>query len=381
MRWTGGFYYFDWAVNGDYFLDIPGAIFFNVDSNVDTESWALFGQVEYDITPNWTAIVGLRYTEETKELAYQNFETAGLFSRLTGLGILPITPTRPTPDAAFVFNTSNVGDIAKHDKTNVTGQIELDWRPNDDWLVYAKFSRGAKSAGFNATFVDETGFLRPPDRLIPFSEETLHAYELGFKAEMFNGTTRLNASGFYYDFTDYQTLRFELLNTIIFNTDAEMYGAEIELFTSPWERWDFMLNAAVLDSTAKDVPGAATGIRRDRTTVASPDLTLSGMARYEFATPFGLQGTMAAVASFNYQDDTFYDIQNYEISKADSFIVGNARLQWTSPGDHLTLATFVNNIADEEYVTYTFDFTGNFGLNQLAIGKPRWWGGTIALRY
>ena len=342
----------------------------------------MFGQIEYDITPSLTAIVGLRYTWEEKELAYQNFETNGLFAFLTGIGVLPpVTTTRPTPGAAFVFSKDNVGRTAKHDKSNVTGQIELDWRPNDDWLLYAKFSRGAKSAGFNATFVDETGFLRPPDQLIPFSEETLHAYEIGFKAELFGGTTRFNASGFYYDFTDYQTLRFELLNTIIFNTDAEMWGAEFELLTSPWEGWDFLFGVSLLDATAFDVPGAATGIRRDRTTVASPDVTLNGMARYEFPAPFGHEGTMAIIGSFNYQDDTFYDIQNYAISKADSYIVGNARLQWTSPGEHWTVATFVDNIADEEYVTYTFDFTGNFGLNQLAIGKPRWWGGSIGFRF
>ena len=59
----------------------------------------------------------------------------------------------------MLFNTSTVGDLAKHDKNNVTALAELDWKPNDDLLLYAKYSRGVKSAGFNGTFLDVTDII------------------------------------------------------------------------------------------------------------------------------------------------------------------------------------------------------------------------------
>jgi iron complex outermembrane receptor protein len=377
LRWTAGFYYFDWDVNGNYHLVIPNAFFFDVDATQDTESWAVFGQVEYDITPQFTGIVGVRYTEEEKELDYLMVDDAGTIAFLDMLGLTAFsgTPIRPTPDTAILFNTDSVGDFAIHDKSNISAVIELDWRPNDDWLIYGKFSRGVKSAGFNATFMDASlVFFSNVPETIPFGEETLHSWELGFKAKLFDGRARLNAAGFYYDYMDYQTFRFELLNSVIFNTDAEIYGGEIELTLNPWQGWDFLFGVSLLDATAKDVPTTATLVEVDRDPVAAPDLTLNGMARYEWP---ALGGTMAAVANFHYQDETFYDIQNYDISRADDYIVGNARLQWTSMDDRWQAAFFIENLADEEYVTYTFDFTGPGGFNQLHFGKPRWIGGSL----
>jgi hypothetical protein len=36
-------------------------------------------------------------------------------------------------------------------------------------------------------------------------------------------------------------------------------------------------------------------------------------------------------------------------------------------------------VTDEEYLAYTFDFTGTFGFNQQAYGSPRWAG--VSFRY
>ena len=294
-----------------------------------------------------------------------------------GVGVLPNYPSaiRPTPDQMMLFNTSSVGDLAEHDKNNVTALAELDWKPNDDLLIYAKYSRGVKSAGFNGTFIDASanfGLDAPED--VPFDDETLTSYEAGFKATILGGAARLNAAAFYYDYEDFQTFRFVTLNAIIFNSDAEVYGGEIELQASPAEGWDFIIGASFLDATAKDIQATDTRTPIDRTMVSAPDFTANGMARYEWP---AWNGNMAVIASFYYQDETYYDIQNYDISLGDDYIVGNLRLKWTSANEAMTVSAFVNNIADEEYLTYTFDFTGPGGFNQLHYGKPRWFGGSV----
>ena len=172
----------------------------------------------------------------------------------------------------------------------------------------------------------------------------------------------------------FKPLQFIGLSTLIFNSDAEVYGGEVELQASPGKGWDFILGASYLNATAKDINAPATGTPVDRTMVAAPDITVNGMARYEWPM---WNGAMAMIASFYYQDKTYYDIQNFDISLADDYIVGNLRLKWTSASDSLTVSAFVNNIADKEHVTYTFDFVGTAGFNQLHYGKPRWFGGSV----
>jgi len=385
-RWVTGFYYYNQKVDGHYTLDLSnlGFVYFNANFNQDTESWALFGQSEYDLTPNWTFIAGLRYTEETKNIDYRNVDTTGLYEAAT-LGLIPpaafgltvpppITPERPTPDSAFVFNRQSVGDLAVQDHNNISGKVELDWKPSDDLLVYASFSRGKKSAGFNTGFMDETYiFASNTVNTIPFGQETLDAYEIGFKSTVMDDKVRLNGAAFYYDYKHFQTFRFELLNAIIFNTNARVYGGELELQASPWEGWDFMLGLSLLDAIAKDIPAAASGVPHNRNMVAAPDVTFNGLARYEWPI-FG--GTGAIQFKFHYQDKTYYDVQNYDNAKENGYVIGDIRAQWTSPDEHWQVAAFANNVWDEEYITYTFDFA-IFGFNQVAYGKPRWVGGNV----
>jgi iron complex outermembrane receptor protein len=282
----------------------------------------------------------------------------------------------------LVFNRQTAGDLAEHDNSNITGKIELDFRPNDGWLIYGSYSRGVKSAAFNSGFLDESGiFAANTAETIPFGEEKINAYELGFKGILFEGLARLNAAAYYYDYRDFQTLRFELLNQFLFNTDAEVYGGEVELQLTPADGWDLAFGLALIDATAKDVTAPnfpTTGLLRDRTMVAAPDVTFNGLVRYEWP---ALGGLMAALAKFLYQGETFYDIQNYTNARENGYVVGDFRLQWTSGDNHWQVALFVNNVADEEYLTYTFDFAGALGFNQLGYGKPRWYGGSLMYRW
>lgn len=382
LRWTGGLYYFNNRVHGKYFLDtsVIGFVQLDADYVQDTESWALFGQVEFDLADQWTLIAGLRYTDEQKEMDYEAIDQAGIIAFCSTVdpapcgapSLTPISPWRPTPDHAILFNTTSVGDLAKHDTSYVTGKIELDWKPKDDLLVYGSYSRGEKSPGFNSGFLDTTFVfgINPLDT-IPFGEEKLNAFEVGVKSTVLGGTTRLNAAGFYYDYQDFQTFQFLLLNQVIFNTDAEVFGGELEIQSSPAEGWDLAFGMSFLDATAKDIPTLSGDALRERDMVAAPKFSLNALVRYEWPA-FG--GMMAVQGWGNYQDEIWYDIQNHPISKEDGYGVVNARVSYTSEDNRFQVYAFVDNIFEEKYKTYTFDFAGVFGFNQVAYGKPRWWG-------
>ncbi|WP_354694308.1 TonB-dependent receptor [Elongatibacter sediminis] len=359
MHWLAGFYYYDQETDGGFQIDASGIGFIIGDANYkqETSSWSLFGQIEYDLSDRWSVIGGLRYTDEERELDYLSQELNGL---------LP-------PDANVMFDYD---EKISHD--NVTGKLELDFRPTDSTLIYGSVSLGTKSAGFNTGLLDETGLFGLTVRGdVPYGEEELTSYEVGFKTDLFGGTSRLNASAFYYDYSDYQAFAFVNLNQVIFNTDATVTGMELEFVTNPIEGLDILLGASLLDAEAEDIPlNDASGITRDRTMTLAPDFSLNGVVRYEWGVS---AGRVAAQVDFNYQDETFFDIQNHPISREDGYDVWNARLTYYSQDDTWSVSAFVNNLFEEEYRVYSFDVTNLFGFNQVAYGRPRWAG--VSFRY
>jgi iron complex outermembrane receptor protein len=117
-------------------------------------------------------------------------------------------------------------------------------------------------------------------------------------------------------------------------------------------------------------------VLRDRDMVAAPDLAASASVRYEWP---ALGGRFSVGVSGSHQDDIYYDIQNVTVSHEDGYTVGNARVSYANDTSPWEIAAFVNNFTDEEYLVYTFDFTGTFGFNQQAYGRPRWAG--VSFRY
>ncbi|HMO67912.1 MAG TPA: TonB-dependent receptor, partial [Novosphingobium sp.] len=66
----------------------------------------------------------------------------------------------------------------------------LNWKPNDDTLVYGKFSTSFVSGGSVAG--------------ITFKPETATSYELGLKTDLFDRRLRANVALFHVDYKDFQ---------------------------------------------------------------------------------------------------------------------------------------------------------------------------------
>lgn len=385
VRWLGGVYYFDNEVTGAYNLNTDLIPFVRMDADYvqDTESWDLFGQAEWDFAEDWTVIVGLRWTDEEKELDFENVDDSGITAVCStdpdppsqgcfNPAPTPLSPWRPTPEHMILFNEATVGDLAVQDESYLTGRVQLNWQVADDVLLYGSFSRGKKSAGFNNGFLDTTQvFGNNPIGSIPFDSETLYAYELGVKSTVLSDTTRLNASVFYYDYEDFQTFQWLILNQVIFNTDAEVWGGELEIDSRPMDGLTLQAGVGLLDAKAKDIPTITGDAVRERDMVSAPDVSVSALVRYEWPA-FG--GTLAVQGWGNYQSDTWFDIQNHPVSKENGYAIANFRASYAPEGDAWEVYAFVHNAFDEEYKSYTFDFSGLFGFNQQAFGPPRWWG-------
>ncbi len=379
-RWVIGLFYLN--IDGDYSIggeidalelgSFPGGGLSNPFST-ETDSYAIFAQLEHDLTENFTLIGGLRYTREEKEHEFRsNFVAfpAGW------------TPGDPHPSGAdilaplFDFSVASLGSLAELDKDLWSAKLELDWRLAEDWLIYSSWNRGVKAGGFNSP-LDPTGLLFPDgsqnNEAMRFDDETLDAFEVGFKSLLGNGKVRLNGAAFYYDYKDYQAFKFIGLTQTVFNADAKIYGLELELAANPMEGLDLLFGIGLLDTEVKDLDFGFGLVDRD--TAISPSLNMSGLARY--AWPAG-NGSLAIQADFRYLGDHNFNLVAPPVLQEDSYTVANARVSYIGSDEKWDISAFVDNFTDEKYRVQGFDVTSpppvGFGMVQEYYGKPRWWG-------
>ncbi len=143
----------------------------------NSESKAVFANVDYKFTDQWTASAGVRYTEDDKEISLRPLVSCG--ATPTGCDALAFIP-----DARSWSNTSP--------------RFVLRYMPSDDLNFYASFSKGYRAGNYNAR-VGTAQALRTPA-----NPETNESIELGFKGEFLDRRLRTNLAIFNADYTDIQ---------------------------------------------------------------------------------------------------------------------------------------------------------------------------------
>ena len=328
---------------------------------IDTQSWSLFAQVDYAINEQWSAIFGARWIEEDKDFTWQS----NLVRFIPGQKFRNGNPNVIEQLTAFATSTSDGLWSAK---------AELDWQPNDDLLLYASWNRGTKAGGFNAPAFPLGGDLA---EIIPYEPEELDAFEVGFKWSFADGRARLNAAGYYYDYSDYQAFDVVGLDALTTNREAEMFGFEAELLASPIDGLDILFGVAYNDAELKLE-------ERKTPPVQSPKWNVSGLVRYEWPM---FNGNVAIQGDANYRSKHFFSLDGDEPVTRDGYTVANARLGWTSGDEKWDVAIAVNNLFDKHYTVQQFDLSGDlfaggiFSMIEEYYGRPRWVRGSINYRF
>lgn len=395
-RWVAGLYYLDidgtFANGGEVrgFVDqlagagagtgpeTGGPVTIWTPFDTTTETYSVFAQLEYDLNEQWTVIGGLRWANEEKSIDYsQNYVEIANGSNPSAANIV-----NPDPlgfgGPLFVFNDETF-DFASLDDDYLTAKAEVDYSPSKGTLFYLSYNRGIKSGGYNAP-LDITDFLdgNPetggPEEM-QFGKETLHAYEFGVKHQL-NSTTRVNGAVYYYDYDDYQAFRLEGLTTFVFNTDASVSGAELEITSNPIDNLDLLLGVSYVDNNVEDAYQLPNGDLVDRRAVVTPEWNINGLARYGWQLA---DGELAAQIDFVYMSDHYFQLKNSPVGEQSGYTLFNARVSYTSDDGKWEFAGFVDNLLDKEYRVMAFDLAGGpeaggFGMVENYYGKPRWWG-------
>lgn len=379
-RWVAGFYYLNIDNTSDNGLkahtgsiaQFPagGGVFLPIDvaaiADLETNSYSIFGQIDYDLSDTLTFTAGLRIMEEKKDVDIQ----IGILPSYSLNTINVINPS--TPGTVGGWYVGPITFSEDDSETLWTGKIQLDWRPTDDTLIYGGINRGVKAGSYNSPLLGAYTLAGGNNSVLPYDEEVLLSYEVGFKTSL-NETTRLNGSAYYYDYSDYQAFLFAGVGGVVINADAETYGLELELITSPIEGMDILLSAAYVDATVEDVPlnGTSEFAPRDVSPTFAPEFQATALVRYEWAVG---DSSMSVQLDSNYSDEFYYNLRNFDSDKFDSYVITNFRLGWSNPDDTIKLAFEARNITDERAGQIGYGLATLCGCNEESWQPPRYYG-------
>ncbi|EED36152.1 TonB-dependent receptor [Luminiphilus syltensis NOR5-1B] len=371
-RWVAGLYYLNIDSESDNglkgpqnsFADVFGGSPIDVGTvaNLETDSYSIFGQYEYDFSDKLTVIAGLRAMQEEKDF--------GLV-----LGVAPSDGSRVVNSSPCFsgqldacFPGTGVSYEDDFSENFWAGKLQLTYDVSDDLMLYAGVNRGVKAGSYNAPLLGAY-FGSGGDAGLPYDEEVLTSYEGGFKATLGGGTTRINATAFYYDYKDYQAFLFVGVGGVVTNQDADNYGVELEIQTTPVDGLDLIISGAYFDATVKDVSlrNGSPLPPSDVDPTYAPELQATALARYSFDA-FG--GLMAIQGDISYSDEYYYNLRNFDADKFDSYVVANAQLSYAVDDWLATLA--VRNLTDERVGIQGFDLATLCGCNEVAYKAPRY---------
>ncbi|HEY6868510.1 MAG TPA: TonB-dependent receptor [Novosphingobium sp.] len=399
---VGGFYFKEKIDNeSGFFLQFlnpppipPFAAFGNNGSylsyfgrRLSSESKSVFGQFEVPLGDKLTAVGGLRYTSDSRKGNYAN---GGAFSLGPNINYWGAGPARKNiwgagnPTGATFVNLTSSED-------KVTWLVGLNYKPDNDTLLYAKVSTGYKAGGF-----DSVGLYRP---------ESNTAYEAGLKKSFGPGSrSYFNLSGFYYNYKDLQNAI--LLDTSVggqvFNAGkATVWGVEAEgvfrlsdndtfsaSFTYLHSRYDDFLgtyNVFTVASSTTPTNGDVTSLPiptnfAGNTTPYTPKYTIT--MGYDHVFDLGTAGTIKASAFSTFKSSYFTDFYNYRDLQQKALTSTDLSLEYKPENKLFYVQGFVRNIENTRALTYGgYIAAGPDDILNWGYGTPRTYGVRVGVDF
>jgi iron complex outermembrane receptor protein len=328
FRWLIGAYYLhtDRDLRNRAFVDLNGdpnqvdnaaLVFADQNGSQRNKAYAVFGQADYDILPNLTITGGLRYDDDHRR--QQDLSTLAVRS-------------------------------ASFDK--IQPKATLTWKVTPNQLVYATFSTGFRSGGFNG-----------PTAIAPlFKAESLRNYELGFKAQFLGRLLTINGALFQSDVDNYQYFFVDAATAsqIISNIDrVRIRGGELELIAIPLKGLEASVGIGVTDTnirrsafladignhTPRTVPFSSTASIQYRGGVSE---SVTGLIRVEWQ-HFGRK---------------YWDADNVSVQNPYNLVNVRAGLEWK----RISVTAFVKNLTGDRY--YSEYFRPKYTGLDVAFGYP-----------
>lgn len=359
LVWNTGLYWFREDVErpalSDFFLRNE---FSERVRKTDNESYAIYGQATYDISPEWSVTAGIRYTYEERE--FGNSETDIISGIVT--------------DAVKV----------DADFEAVTPMLNLAWRPTADLMLYTTWAQGYKSGGFNSrTNIDE------PETLKPFDEETVDTYELGLKSTWLDRRLTLNVAAYYSDYKDMQRaiVRVDSAGhpvSLFQNAgNAVIQGVEVDFNLVISQYWRLSGGYGYTDARYKEFDSADTLTGEpidlsDLDFANTPRNTANLSSEWMLPIRSELLDEVSFRIDYSHADSTYNDMENTESLKRRSLDLFNAALIFSFNDGATTVNVWGKNLTDQVYYRSGFSFGDSFGVAHRFFSEPRTFGVTLS---
>ncbi len=319
VDWVLGAFFF--REDGSTEVDIPfplmPAAAAGLTGEIDTTSYAVFGDATWHATDKLDLTFGIRWGRDKKRVV-ENFFGGGLGGPLFLTAELDDSFSSTTPRGAVSYAiTENIN-------------------------AYATVSRGFKAGGFNMFgFQGES-----------FSPEKVTNYEIGLKTDFFDRRLVSNISFFRMDYTDLQVFQIQNFLPLVTNAaEATINGIEFEMLAQPVE--NFLINTTVtyLDAefdeySAPDPArgGAVFDLSGNRLT-ATPEWAVNVAPQYTI--PLPNVGSLTLRGEYSYKSEIFFRPFNLEQSRQEGQHNLNGRLTFETEDERWEVTAWVKNATDE----------------------------------
>ncbi|MFM5931773.1 MAG: TonB-dependent receptor [Novosphingobium sp.] len=351
LQWTAGFFAFGnkdtWIVHSDNAY--PNRFRLG-GSGTNTQTYAGFLDMTYEISPQLFVTLGGRYSHDTVKDAY--FNTRGL------------PPFDPTFKQVLPSISSD----------HFTPRAVVRFKPDDRSSLYASYTQGYKSA-----IIDAGGSCQnaPAYKCNNVAPEKINAYELGYKYS--DRTVTFELSGFYYDYKNLQVSAYLAGQANIINAaNSEIYGLDgqvnlrlTDAFSlnagAAWTHARYkQFNAAPVYTNCAVFPAGSgancldpavlnNGVTflvipqtlRNVTMQRTPEFTANIGAKY--SADLG-GGKLDLSGNLYYSSSFFFGPSGIQFPQS-GYATLALRAQWTDPSDHFTIAAFGENLTNKRYLT------------------------------
>ncbi len=333
----------------------PRRSFYEGTGDLRVNSYAAFGQFDYEFAPGWKLTAGLRYSSDEKNgrETYRiiNWDPTAALAGCFGAGCGKFTPAMDV--TTFVTGAGNgSGGAARNLEGKWDGwswHLGLNWKPDEDTMVYASYSRGLKSGGFSMNSWADQPYVRM---------ETADAYEIGIKTKPADGFF-LNAAAFYYSYKDMQVpinVRVKSgLSPAGFDRDrffnipgVSSRGFEVEAKWLPNTWLEMRLAYGYLDTEVTDGSGVFDGFGNAVNTKGN-ELPQASRHKVAVSALFDIpieSGNLFLATSYVYRSSAYYSLLNTPQYRAPSWDQVDMRLTYIDPSERVTLIAYCRNLFD-----------------------------------
>ncbi|TLM79199.1 TonB-dependent receptor [Microbulbifer harenosus] len=336
-----------------------------VAGSVDTTSLSAYAHYNWQFAQDWNLSVGGRYTKDDKDASVFKGNFAGVYSPLFAGKYNPGQPAAVFLGALTDYeNSDSWGEFTPH--------LGLDYQIDDNNMVYAKYSAGFKSGGFDMR--GDASVL--PSTVDGFDPETVDTYEFGVKSDLFNNRLRLNAAAFRADYKDMQITVQQFtpsggFSSAVLNAgEARIQGLELEATLALTDNLLANMSLGLADTEFLEFISGGVDVSDDRDMQNTPDTT--AMFQLNYSVPMNNGAELVFLPTVSYRADT----QIFETPSPldqEAYTLVDMTATYYSPDSKWNLSLVGKNLTDEEYRVAGYAFGGAF--NTAFYGAPR----TIAL--